>query len=164
MRRCQAVVLASSVSGLGGPGGAKKAVAVVTERLRLTLQQNLEVVELLHQEISHTETAWRCTYGMRTESTVAISNKTLESRAVAGSAQDKEAWCDRKAGFPEMRGAQKAESTPDPDVVEVLKNLRITPGERANDAVVEGLHVWATVEDQKDVAEALQLARVDKMT
>ena len=63
-----------------------------------------------------------------------------------------------------VRHAQKGGSTPDLDVVQVLKNLRVTPGERANTAAVKGAHDWATVEDQEDVAEAVGLDGVEAMT
>ena len=60
--------------------------------------------------------------------------------------------------------AQKAGSTPDLDVVQVLETLRVTSGERANTAAVKGAHDWATVEDQEDVAEAVGLDVVEEMT
>ena len=63
-----------------------------------------------------------------------------------------------------MHHAQKAGSTPDLDVVQVLENLRVTPGERANTAAVKGAHDWATVEDQEDVAEAVGLDGVEERT
>ena len=60
--------------------------------------------------------------------------------------------------------AQKAGSTPDLDVVEVLESMRVTPGECANTAAVKGAHDWVTVEDQKDVAEVVDLDGVEDMT
>ena len=63
-----------------------------------------------------------------------------------------------------MHHAQKAGSTPDLDVVQVLENLRVTPGERANTAAVKGVHDWATIEDQEDVAEAVGVDGVEEIT
>ena len=68
------------------------------------------------------------------------------------------------AAIHAVRRAQKAGSTPDLDVVQVLENLRVTPGERANTAAVKGAHDWATIEDQEDVAEAMGLDGVEEMT
>ena len=42
-------------------------------------------------------------------------------------------------------------------MVQVLENLRVTPGEHANTAAVKGAHDWATIQDQEDVAETVGL-------
>ena len=52
----------------------------------------------------------------------------------------------------------------DKEMIDVLANLDITPGLPAGEEAIEAAEVWATVEDQKDVIEAMQLDAVDEMT
>ena len=52
----------------------------------------------------------------------------------------------------------------DTELVDLLANLNIIPGECANEAAIEATQVWATVEDQDNVVEAMRLDAVDEMT
>ena len=53
---------------------------------------------------------------------------------------------------------------PDTELVDLLANLNIIPGECADKAAIEVAQVWATVEDREDVVEAMRLDTVDEMT
>ena len=55
-------------------------------------------------------------------------------------------------------------SPADTELVNVLANLDINPGEAADEAAIQAATVWATLEDQGDVVEAVRLNAVDEMT
>ena len=52
----------------------------------------------------------------------------------------------------------------DTELVDLLANLHIIPGECTYEAAVEAAQVWATVEDYENVVEAMRLDAVDEMT
>ena len=52
----------------------------------------------------------------------------------------------------------------DKEVIDVLANLDITPGLPAGEEAIKAAEVWATMEGQKDVIEAMQLDVIDEMT
>ena len=54
-------------------------------------------------------------------------------------------------------------SPADTELVDVLANLDINPGEAADEAAIQAATVRATLEDQEDV-EAVRLDAVDEMT
>lgn len=60
--------------------------------------------------------------------------------------------------------AQERSCGVDTELTELLATLGITAGEPANAAAVRSAEVWATVEDQPDVVEAMQQDAVDEMT
>ena len=49
-------------------------------------------------------------------------------------------------------------------LVDVLANLDINPGKAADEAAIQAATVWATLEDQENVADAVHLDAVDEMT
>ena len=49
----------------------------------------------------------------------------------------------------------------DPDLMEVLADLRISPGQPADQDAIAAARMWAMVEDREDVAEALRLDEQD---
>ena len=56
-----------------------------------------------------------------------------------------------------VRDAQQQGSrVEDEDIREMLANLDITPGEAASEEAMDAIRVWATVEDEEDVAEAMR--------
>lgn len=59
---------------------------------------------------------------------------------------------------------QQGSPAVDTELTDLLANLDIIPGEGANGAAKRAAEVWATVEDQDDVVEALRLDAVDRMT
>ena len=59
---------------------------------------------------------------------------------------------------------KKGSPVTDKEMIHVLANLDITPGLPAGEEAIEAAEVWATVEDQRDVIEAMQLDAVDEMT
>ena len=64
-----------------------------------------------------------------------------------------------------MRQAEKqGSSVTDKEMIDVLANLGITPGLPAGEEAIEAAKVWATVEDQEDIVEAMRLDAVDEMT
>lgn len=69
----------SSVYEKGGSGVVKKAI-VAHKRLQLALQHNFEVVVLLHQTVSHKDTARRYRRDIKTVSTIASSKKVLKDQ------------------------------------------------------------------------------------
>lgn len=60
--------------------------------------------------------------------------------------------------------AQEKSYGVDTELTEMLAALGITAGEPADAAAVRAAEVWATVEDQPDVVEAMQQDAVDEMT
>ena len=54
-------------------------------------------------------------------------------------------------------------SPADTELVDVLVNLDINPGEAADEAAIQAATVWALLEDQEDVVEAVRLDAVDEM-
>ncbi|CAB1110663.1 unnamed protein product [Ectocarpus sp. CCAP 1310/34] len=60
--------------------------------------------------------------------------------------------------------AQEKSYGVDTELTEMLAALGITAGEPADAAAVRAAEVWATVEDQPDVVEAVQQDAVDEMT
>lgn len=82
--------------------------------------------------------------------------------------------CEDRSGVAELEEALNAlsstvhratgrgsSSVVDADLVEVLVNLDISPGKPADEAAIAAARVWATVEDQEDVAQALRLDEQD---
>lgn len=63
-----------------------------------------------------------------------------------------------------VREAQKRSCPVDEELTEMLAALGITAGEPVDAAAVRAAEVWATVEDQPDVVEAIQQDAVDEMT
>ena len=63
-----------------------------------------------------------------------------------------------------MHEAKDHGSPADTELVDVLANLYINLGEPADEATIQALTVWATLEDQEDVVEAVHLDAVDEMT
>lgn len=59
---------------------------------------------------------------------------------------------------------QQGSPAEDTELNDLLANLDMTPGEAANDTAKRSAEVWATVENQDDVVEALRLDTVDRMT
>lgn len=55
-------------------------------------------------------------------------------------------------------------SPPTEEIIDLLADLDMNPGEAADEAAIEGLKEWATFEDQEDVVEALRLDALDEMT
>lgn len=55
------------------------------------------------------------------------------------------------------------ESPPTKEIIDLLANLDMNPGEAAGEAAIEGLKEWVTLEDQEYVVEALRLDAVDEM-
>ena len=47
---------------------------------------------------------------------------------------------------------------------ELLANLDVTPGEAADEAAINAVRVWATVEDEDDVVEAMRGHAAEKIT
>ena len=64
-----------------------------------------------------------------------------------------------------VRDAQEQGSrVEDEDIREMLANLDITPGEAASEETMDAIWVWATVEDEEDVAEAMRGDAAEEIT
>ncbi|CAN0079347.1 unnamed protein product, partial [Laminaria digitata] len=61
------------------------------------------------------------------------------------------------AAVHRARGRGGSSSDIDADLVEVLSDLDISPGDPADQVAIAAARAWATVEDREDVAEALRL-------
>ena len=55
-------------------------------------------------------------------------------------------------------------SPPDKEIVDLLANLDINPGQAAGEAAIKAVNEWATFEDQEDVVEAFRQDTMDEMT
>ena len=64
----------------------------------------------------------------------------------------------------QVHRAHQQRSSPDTELVEVLKNLKITPGDRPNSPAIKAVNDWVAVEDKEEINEALKLDGVDEMT
>ena len=64
-----------------------------------------------------------------------------------------------------VRDAQQQGSrVEDEDIREMLASLDITPGEAASEEAMDAIRVWATVEDEEDVAEAMRGDAAEEIT
>ena len=64
-----------------------------------------------------------------------------------------------------VRDAQRQGSrVEDEDICEMLANLDITPGEAAGKEAMDAIRVWATVENEEGVAEAMRGDAVEEIT
>lgn len=55
-------------------------------------------------------------------------------------------------------------SPPDKEIVDLLANLDMNPGEAAGEAAIKAVNEWATFEDQEEVLEAFRQDAMDDMT
>ena len=59
---------------------------------------------------------------------------------------------------------QKRTSIGDMEIVDLLANLDITPGETAAETSVQAAQRWASIEDEEDIIEAQRLDQADSVT